>query len=284
MSEKLPNDNNGLLELLKKLWLPFAGFIGAVSLTYSFYKMWLGDQEAVTYITAGAGLLILILALLWVGFRNRTITRPAVWPIGGTRTETYPLFKPSYRKAAQVGLSVITLLAIFGFVILGQHLHSQKKYRTEQEQKLIILIAAFEGPEEVYGLRNEIIEKLNANFSGEKNIEIIPVDEIITVTQGSVYARQLGEHRLADIVIWGWYRPTENPNITIHIENLTLEKMLPIRKSEILQPAATLAELESFSFQQQAGQETSALISFLAGFINYNIEDYWTFDKLKKLA
>jgi hypothetical protein len=94
----------------------------------------------------------------------------------------------------------------------------------------VVLIAAFEGPEEVYGLRNEIIENLNADFSDDEKIEIVIIDNVITLTQGSDYARKLGERRLADVVIWGWYRPTENPNITIHIENLSPEQLLPISK------------------------------------------------------
>jgi tetratricopeptide (TPR) repeat protein len=44
--------------------------------------------------------------------------------------------------------------------------------------------------------------------------------------------------------------------------------------SETVQPAATLADLESFSFQQQTGQETRSLISFLAGFIDYRSGNY----------
>jgi len=39
MSDKLPDNKDGLLELLKKLWAPIAGFLGAVTLAYNFYQL-----------------------------------------------------------------------------------------------------------------------------------------------------------------------------------------------------------------------------------------------------
>ena len=44
MSNKPPDDKDSLLELLKKLWLPVAGFVGAVTLAYNFYQLWLGTR------------------------------------------------------------------------------------------------------------------------------------------------------------------------------------------------------------------------------------------------
>jgi len=40
MTDKPPEQKNGLLELLKNLWLPAAGFIGAVTLAYSRVYKW----------------------------------------------------------------------------------------------------------------------------------------------------------------------------------------------------------------------------------------------------
>jgi hypothetical protein len=48
MSDEPTKQKDGLLELLKKLWLPVAGFLGAVMLAYNFYQLWLGDQATVT--------------------------------------------------------------------------------------------------------------------------------------------------------------------------------------------------------------------------------------------
>ena len=49
MSDKSPKQKDGLLEFLKKLWLPVAGFLDAITLAYNFYQLWLGDQATVTW-------------------------------------------------------------------------------------------------------------------------------------------------------------------------------------------------------------------------------------------
>src|SRR5260221_1361437 len=267
MSDKPPDGKDDPLELLNKLWLPIAGLIGVVTLVYNFYKLWLGGQATVTYITAGVALIVLVVFLYWTGFSKKTIYLKVSFPIGAKIPETNPRYPQHVRGIAWFALGMIFLGTVAGAYLLAKH-------RQELSNKLVILIPAFEGTEEVYGLRNEIIENLNANFSNDDKVKIISADEVITVVQGSDYARNLGKRYLADVVIWGWYRPTENPNIVIHVENLTREKTLPLEESTTLKPTTTLAELESFTFQQQIGEETSALISTLAGFIDYNNEDY----------
>ena len=265
--DQTPEQKNGLLELLKNLWLPAAGFVGAVTLAYNFYQSWLGDQATVTYISGGIGLLVLLIALAWVGFKTKTITRKILLLNESTITEKIPAYAPIYQHAARISLIIVFLGGLIGAWLLIQH-------RQALQEKLVVLIATFEGPEEVYGLRNEIIEKLNADFPNDTEVEIVKISEMITPDQGSIYARALGERYMADVVLWGWYRPTQNPNITIHIENLSPDQTLPLKTSETLQPTVTLAELESFSFQQQSGQETSALISFLAGYLQFKAGNY----------
>lgn len=269
MSNSPPEVKDSPLELLKKLWLPVAGFIGAVTSTYNFYQLWLGDQENVTAFTAGAGLIVLVLVLIWMGFGYRNKTRDAVWPPGAKVTEKIFVYAPLYRKSSRIALIVI-------FIGMVVSVWSLKQHRQVLQEKLVVLIAAFEGPEEVYGLRNEIIENLNADFAGDKEIEIVIVDDVVTLTQGSEYARKLGKRRLADVVIWGWYRPTEDPNITIHIENLSPAEILDLQESNTYQPQATIAQLESFEIQRQIGSETSTLFSFLIGILRFESYDYKT--------
>jgi hypothetical protein len=124
-----------------------------------------------------------------------------------------------------------------------------QEMRQALQDKLVVLIAAFEGPEDVYGLHDEIVDKLNADFPNDAEVEIVTRPEIITPNQGSSYARALGERYMADVVIWGWYRPTQNPNIHIHIENLDPTDVLPLETSATLQPAVTLAELKQATFR-----------------------------------
>jgi hypothetical protein len=151
-----------------------------------------------------------------------------------------------------------------------------RSYIQAREEKLIVVIATFDGPEEVYGMRNEMYEKLDQDFKNDSNIVIKTVNEIITPDSdsGSPRAVKLGKSLQADVVIWGWYRPTENPNIHIHLENMSHDFLTPLKDSSAFEPQSSLAELESFSFQQQFGGEVSELILFLDGFIQYKAGNY----------
>jgi tetratricopeptide (TPR) repeat protein len=340
MSDKPPADKDELLELLKKLWLPVGGFIAAITLAYNFYKMWLGDQETVTYVIVGAGLLILIIALIWVGFRTKTVEIDSIIQNENQTVTKKKIKKPAYgSKYQSMALGALSFVLI-GAVLAGysiverkgaeragqlvqatqqaqatqiqatqnaqkikqvtqtqqsldtqnmqatqqasqtqkvlatQFAHATQQAQQELQAKLIVVIANFEGPEEVYGLRNEIVESLNSAFSQDEEVEIVTVNDVITPDMGSSYARATGERLMADLVIWGWYRPTENPNITVHIENLSPTEIVTLRESETYEPPATLEQLESFEIQRQLGSETGTLISFLMGTLKYKIQDY----------
>ena len=266
------------LEFLQKFWPPIVALLGAGALIYGYYQLWSGDQSILTWSLTGGGLLVLIVSLAFAGFSQKTATQKAGW--------TNPLFEDQHRKIARFAFGLVSLLVIAGTIALFFQRQAQAKVRAELEEKLIVVIATFDGPEEVYGLRNEIIEKLNKDFASDENIIILPIDDVITTALGSPHARQLGEERLADVVIWGWYRPTENPNITIHVENLSPSQLISLKSKETFQPQTTQADLESFTFQQKAGEETSALISFLAGLLEYLSGNYQTalshFDQVMK--
>ncbi len=141
-----------------------------------------------------------------------------------------------------------------------------------REEKVIVLIAKFDGPEEEYGLRDEMLEQLRETTKDYDDTELIAAEELITVAEGSDFARALGEKYQADLVIWAWYKPTEDPNITIHIENLSADIFI-LNESEIYQPQATLIDLEAFTIQRKLGSEASTLITFISGVIQFKSGD-----------
>jgi tetratricopeptide (TPR) repeat protein len=303
MTDKPPEQkDNSPFELLKHLLPPAIGFLSAAILIYNFYQLWLGNQAPITYFGIGGGLLILMIALAWVGFKVNNSTPNVLLPDDATATKKMPI----YQFIARVSLVIVFVGALISVGVLFQHRHTLKEnqftrnqgdnppnvgqitnpaYKSppdimsitanpQEPEKLMFVIATFEGPEEVGRLRNEIIEKLDLDFLNNQRVEIVKIDDIITADQGSADARKLGKHSTADIVIWGWYRPSQNPNITIHIENLNPDKIIPPRTRATVLRAVTLTELESFSFQQESGQETSAVVSFLAGYTQYTSGNY----------
>ena len=246
-----PENKNSFIEFVKKLWLPIAGFISAVLLIYQLLQIWKGDTQTVTWVVAVAALAVLLIFLIWFSFFAKS-TKSGQW-------------------AARGGL-ISTIVALIA--ILAYRQHQQQVVAQQNQNTVIVVIAQFDGPEETYHLRDEILEQLNKSLQGDQDIKIIPVNETVTVPQGSDYARQLGKQYQADLVFWGWYGPTENPNLTLHIENLSLAKFIVFQESKTYKPQASISDLKSFSLQQEIGQQTSALISFLSGILFYKRQNY----------
>jgi len=239
---KAKKSGKSTLALIQEILGVIGGIVGSIMVIYGFIKTFRDDAGGFTW-------------LLFVG--------SAIWLI--------ILWRMFYRQKtyAYMFLAVTIVGAVAGWI----GWHSQVE---AEENKLIVLIAEFDGPEDVYGLRNEIVENLNTDFGKTKEVEILTIKEIITPESdsGSSRARELGEKHRADIVIWGWYRPTENPNVTIHIESLSTHLDPALDPSSTFQPAVTVADLESFAFQQKLGSETTALINFLTGMIQYQNKQY----------
>ncbi|HEY9152056.1 MAG TPA: hypothetical protein VIN60_04155, partial [Anaerolineales bacterium] len=254
---KKPRTKKSTIEKISsnKVWLfivslctVIAGVLSAVQLLQIFE----GDTQ-IAWNAAVVALAFLAIFLIWFSFFAKIAK---VW-----------------KWVARI-LLIITVISPVGVWVYKQY--KQQLTVQENQNKVIVVIAQFDGPEETFGLRNQILEQLNASLGGDKDIKIIPINETVTIAQGSTYARQLGQQYQADLVFWGWYRPTENPELTLHIENLSPSKFDVLQQSETYKPQATIAELQSFSLQQKIGEQTSTLVSFLGGLLSYKAQDYET--------
>ncbi len=114
-------------------------------------------------------------------------------------------YSPFWRWTARIAL-IITFATLIAGWFYRQY--QQQTGSQENQNKVIVAIAQFDGPEETYGLRNQILEELNTSLQGDQDIKIISINETVTIAQGSDYARKLGKQYQADLVFWGWYRPT----------------------------------------------------------------------------
>ena len=127
----------------------------------------------------------------------------------------------------------LAVTILFGFAIWN----GWQAYNKTLDSKVVVLVAQFDGPEKTYGLHDQLMEELYQATTYYKDTLIIDGKEVITAGQGSQYAREIGRKAKADLVIWAWYRPTENPNITIHVENISLTTQIDIlQESETYQP------------------------------------------------
>lgn len=232
------NDKSTLAFVLEILGI-LGGIVGPLMAIYAFVKTFRDDVDGFTWLLALGGAIWLI--VIWRMFRK-------------------------HKAYAYVFVAVTLLGGVTAWV--GWRGNVQAR-----QDQLIIVLAAFDGPEETYGLRNQILEELTTRQNYQDLLQILPVDEVISSVQGRKAAIELGRKHQADIVIWAWYRPTENPNLNLHFENLSTEEFNVVKDSENYQPSASLSALESFELQKQIGSEINNLILFLRGYIYFNLDD-----------
>ena len=146
-----PESTNRFSEFIKRIWAPIAGIIDAVLLANQFVDIWKGNNSQTVIVTSAVVFLIWILFWLWIGYGKATLAPKTSLPfekyIPGQITE----------RAAMWVLALSVLGGVIGGLVLLNHARAEMALR---EQKTIILIAAFDGPEEKYGIRNEIVEQL----------------------------------------------------------------------------------------------------------------------------
>ncbi|MBN8655536.1 MAG: tetratricopeptide repeat protein [Anaerolineae bacterium] len=261
-----PNSQVEFQDWLKTMWAPLFGIMGLITLIVQFIQLWRGDQSTVTFVTAITGAFFIFSGLSWVSFSKRTFSVPSFLNSRDTKLKQEWRY-PRYYKIARIGLFLSLLFCLIG----ARLIYIQQQ---ELKSKIIILVAKFDGPEDIYGVTNELIEQLRTSLGGYKEILVIPIDKTIDTRLGSEEAFKIGERYLADIVIWGWYRPTENPNITLHIENLDSRNINILNQSSNLKPSSTTEDLQSFVIQQKLGKEMSALVLIISGYAQYNARDF----------
>ena len=166
MANKSTDTNNDMPEVVKKSWLPFSLILtitGAITAIYNFIKLWQGDQRLITTIMVVAGLIVSIAILLQVSFSKIPEKENSASLKRHNKTKSIYSYKPLIRYTAQAMLIAILLATIGGVFFLA-------KQNADLEKKLIIVIATFDGPEEDYGMRNQIVEELNKSLVNLSNV------------------------------------------------------------------------------------------------------------------
>jgi tetratricopeptide (TPR) repeat protein len=175
---------------------------------------------------------------------------------------------PRWRPWAIAALALISTLAIGGTVYYFWH-------QSQLSDKVIILIADFDGPEQEYGLRKTIWEYLNSELQNRDDIKL---ERIPQSFEPSAEARAVGENRHgATIIIWGWYTvPGEAVLLSVHFEILHPPRSLPTFASSVAGYPRTLdaADLKGATLQIQLAKEMAYLASFTAGVARYVTRDY----------
>ncbi|MDY7079091.1 MAG: tetratricopeptide repeat protein [Chloroflexota bacterium] len=255
--------NRDWLDLIKKVPGWITGAIALVTALVGFIQLCQGNTGLVTVVLLVTGLSGGILLCAYVAFGR---TPPLVE--GGAGVWQYP----NWRPWALVGLIVIPLLMAGG---VGYYFYRQ----TQPSDKIIILVADLDGPDpEHYGVTEIVLRNLRQAMGKYDDVQVEALGRAITEAEGSSAARAVGAKHDAAIVIWGWYRPTEEVvALSVHFEPLGGHEwetdILEVRTGEKPVQRYPAARLKSFDLQMQLSSNLECLTLLTTGLAWYYRED-----------
>ncbi len=141
-----------------------------------------------------------------------------------------------------------------------------------------ILVARFDGSEpQNRSITNNILSAIRGKTADYKDVQIVALGRAITEEEGKDVARQVGQEKKADIVIWGWYdKSQEKVQVSVNFELLTKPDTLLKLGAEAQGKvrALSVATLESFEMQVDLAQELTYLSLVTLGMSRYSVYDW----------
>ena len=238
------------IELIKLIGGLIIFLLSLVTAVVKFIKLLEGDTGLVTIVLIFVSIAILLLLFLYIylQFRKRR-TAYSQW----------------IRRSALICFFAVLLLPLAGYAI----------WKYYPSDKIIVLVADFEGPEpQNYRVTETIIEQLREATKGYDDVQVKALGKPITAQEGSGIARARGKDRKASIVLWGWYGKTKEKVLaTVHFEVLPNPFGLPpLQEKETLNLA--VVELESFTIQERLSSEMTFIVLLTIGVARYKAKDY----------
>ena len=141
--------------------------------------------------------------------------------------------------------------------------------------KIIILVADFEGPKQKYFDTPALINRLKRATDAFPEVEVDGLDAQITEREGSKIARAKGREKKASIVIWGIYDDTLNS--TVHIELLSENRQLQDmtqRKNQMDYGVPSAVSNPSLTIKENISGDMGLVTLLLLGSIRYEAADY----------
>lgn len=255
--------NKIFTDLRKHLWGWIFALLSVSADSLAIFQFLQGHRGEFTLALFAIGISSLWLFSFYIYRKKEVVTNRFT-----DATENQPIFPKLARRIAFIGIFVIPILAAAGFF-------GRKYYQSLPSDKIIILVADFEGPDpKNYRVTETIIERLREATEEFDDVWVHPLGEAITTQQGDDYAHSKGKECKASVVLWGWYgKSEEKALVTIHFEVLQKPRSLHLRKEkEVLSVA--IAELKSFKVQLQLSKAMSYLTLLTIGLARYEAQDY----------
>ena len=128
-----------------------------------------------------------------------------------------------------------------------------------------------------YRVTETILQNLQDATKNYSTVKIQSLKQAISQQEGKDKARELGKHKKADIVIWGWYGKTQQKAaVSVNFEILSAAKdYIDLGKQVQGEPRnMAVASLESFEIQVNLAEELKYLTLVTLGVSAYAADDW----------
>jgi len=253
-------------DFIKKFWTIILAITGGIIGVVEFIQLWQGQRDIVTWVMGIGGFFSVIIVVIFIGFCKQSSKYSPPF-----KKRALVLRFPKLYIVARIGLFILVLTAIYGAWSLYQ---KQQKL----EQKIIVAIADFYGPDQDnYQITPDLIGKISDVLKNNnvQDTEVIPLMQVITEANGgSGLARELGEKKLADLVIWGRYSiDDEDVFLTMYVENLSNLEFLSLEESTMAE-ILKFGKKDKFEFRQELSGEMSAFALFISALGHYENRNF----------
>jgi len=236
-------------------------------------RSWRGILSVIADLIACGGLVWGIIRLLQgrVGLITAILL---IIGISGLWVSSFYFYFRRNKYAKWVGRLLLTSIIVTP-ILTATGFFGWKYYQSRPSDKVIILVADFEGPDpQNYRVTETIVEQLRVATKKYNDVQVQTLNQPITAQEGSDVARAKGKEHKASIVLWGWYGKTkEKVLITIHFQVLIKPiGLFLLQEKETLK--LSVAELENFTIQEELSSKMSYLTLLTLGLARYDAQDY----------
>lgn len=264
----MSNDTSdrGLKGVFKRIGVFTLAILGFFTVLLNAIQLTLGNAGLVTIVSLVCIILILYVSLFYVRF-SKAKSQSAAGFVGQKPTQKYA-YSEHVRRLAGISICVLFVLTIASLI-------GWQYQRTRIPDKIIVLVANFQGRDQDYGVTDIIFRQLKGLEKRYKDISVKSIDQVISVKKGgSEAAREIGANHKASIVIWGSYYTTdEKVLVDIHFEVLSKPESLSLIREESTQTLGVLG-LKTFDVQTRLSNEMNYLVLLTAGLTRYEAGDY----------
>jgi len=260
-----PSSQPSNIQVLKDVAALISQLLGWVLSILGIVEIWQGNTRAASYAFLAIGSALLFGGLACVAFARK---KPEI-ETSNKDIKIPPI--PLYPKYYNLARFLLGLALIIGIVMAGTLAHRLKVI----DNKFVVLITNLDNEADTHRITDQLTSILKKNSADFSEILIITISDSVTEIDGEQKALRLGRQFHADIVLWGWYSVSDTDVLlTLHIENLSDNKILPIDTSEIYIVQDSIGTLNNFTLSKRFSNEITALSLFLSGIFQYEIEKY----------